>query len=393
MASEMMMKKLGLLCADDFIDLDKNIIQNIFTNHFQELLEDPEIIQKPLRSCVFSNVERMVKCRTPEAGFSLFECPHCHDFKIVPHSCKSKFCNSCGVKYAAQRADTIKSIVLDCPHRHVVLTIAEKLRQFFQYDRKLLNLLFSAAADTLNHIFDSFGKKDDHFKPAFIIILHTFGRDLKWNPHVHILLADGYVDEANVFHRLKFISYTALRKRWMTTLLYALRDNIGDKYKLMLKKITNILYKKYDNGFYVYAPPTKYKNVDDTVDYVVRYVGRPVMAQSRITDYDLVNKTVSYWYGRHEDGVRVDICESVIDFMKKLILHVPDDQFKMIRYYGVYASVKKKARALVKVMTQRLFRASLFKKNWRDFLIHTFHHDPLLCKCGHNMEFLECYVL
>ena len=55
MASEMMMKKLGLLCADDFVDLDKNIIQNIFTNHFQELLEDPEIIQKPLRSCVFSN--------------------------------------------------------------------------------------------------------------------------------------------------------------------------------------------------------------------------------------------------------------------------------------------------------------------------------------------------
>ena len=160
----------------------------------------------------------------------------------------------------------------------------------------------------------------------------------------------------------------------------------------MLKKITNILYKKYDNGFYVYAPPTKYKNVDDTVDYVVRYVGRPVMAQSRITDYDPVNKTVSYWYERHEDGVRVDICESVIDFMKKLILHVPDDQFKMIRYYGVYASVKKKARALVKVMTQRLFRASLFKKNWRDFLIHTFHHDPLLCKCGHYMEFLECYV-
>ncbi|WP_416327818.1 transposase [[Eubacterium] hominis] len=273
------------------------------------------------------------------------------------------WCNSCGVKYASQRADTIKSIVLDFPHRHVVLTIADKLRQFFQYDRNLLNLLFSAATDTLYKIFDSFGKKDDHFKAAFIITLHTFGRDLKWNPHVHILLADGYIDEANVFHRLKFISYTALRKRWMTTLLYALRDHIDDKYKYLLKRITNILYKKYDNGFYVYAPPTKYKNVDDAVDYVVRYVGRPVMAQSRITDYDPVNKNVSYWYERHDDGVRVDVCESVIDFMKKLILHISDNQFKMIRYYGIYASVKRKTRSLVKVMTQRLFRAPLFKKN------------------------------
>ena len=86
------------------------------------------------------------------------------------------------------------------------------------------------------------------------------------------------------------------------------------------------------------------------------------MAQSCITEYDPVNKTVSYWYERHEDSVRVDVCESVIDFMKKLILHVPDDQFKMIRYYGVYAAVKKKTRALVKVMTQRLFRSSFQKK-------------------------------
>ncbi|WP_416327817.1 transposase zinc-binding domain-containing protein, partial [[Eubacterium] hominis] len=92
LASEMMMKKLVLLCEDDFVDLNKNIIQKIFTNHFSELLEDPEIIQKPLRPCVYSNVERMVKCRASDAGFSLFECPHCHDFKIVPHSCKSKFC-------------------------------------------------------------------------------------------------------------------------------------------------------------------------------------------------------------------------------------------------------------------------------------------------------------
>lgn len=47
MASEKMMKTFGLLCSDDFVDLDKNIIQNIFTKHFQELLGDPEIKKKP----------------------------------------------------------------------------------------------------------------------------------------------------------------------------------------------------------------------------------------------------------------------------------------------------------------------------------------------------------
>lgn len=392
LASDKLMRTLSLLCPDDFVDLDKNIIQNMFINHFQDLLNDAEIVKKPLRPCVISNVERMIKCRTHEAGFSLFECPHCHEFKIVPHSCKSKFCNSCGVKYAAQRADFIKSMVLDCPHRHVVLTIHDKLRQFFQYDRSLLNLMFSAAADTLFNIFGNMGKKDEHFTPGFIITLHTFGRDLKWNPHVHILLADGYTDNAGVFHKLSFISYTALRKRWMTTILYALRDHMPDKMSSLYKRVMNYIFYKCKDGFYVYAPPTKYKCVDDAVDYVVRYVGRPVMAQSRITEYDEEKKMVSYWYERHDDGVRVDVKESVIDFMKKLILHIPDDQFKMIRYYGFYASVKKKERKLIKYATQRLFRPKLFKHNWRDLLIHTFHKDPLLCHCGHTMVFLECYV-
>lgn len=166
-SSEMLMKKLSLLCDDDFVDLDKNIIQKMFTDHFSDLLNDPEIIQKPLCPCILSNIEHMVECWTPDVWFSLFECPHCYDFKIVPHSYKSKFRNSCGVKYSAQRADFIKSIVLDCPHRHVVLTIAEELWQLFQYDRKLLNLMFFAASDTLYKIFDSFGKKGNHFKPAF----------------------------------------------------------------------------------------------------------------------------------------------------------------------------------------------------------------------------------
>lgn len=82
------MKTLGLLCFDDFVDIDKNIIQNIFIDHFQELLDDFETKQKPLHPYLISNIERMIKYRTQEADFSLFEYFHCHDFKIVSHYCK-----------------------------------------------------------------------------------------------------------------------------------------------------------------------------------------------------------------------------------------------------------------------------------------------------------------
>lgn len=53
------------------------------------------------------------------------------------------------------------------------------------------------------------------------------------------------------------------------------------------------------------------------------------MFQSRIMNYNPVNKTISYWYERLDDGgVRVDVYETAVDFMKKLIPHIPDENLK-----------------------------------------------------------------
>ncbi|MDD3361762.1 MAG: transposase [Hespellia sp.] len=33
--------------------------------------------------------------------------------------------------------------------------------------------------------------KSESFTLGFICVLHTFGRDLKWNPHIHCLISEG----------------------------------------------------------------------------------------------------------------------------------------------------------------------------------------------------------
>ena len=33
--------------------------------------------------------------------------------------------------------------------------------------------------------------KSKNFSPGFIMVLHTFGRDLRWNPHIHCLISEG----------------------------------------------------------------------------------------------------------------------------------------------------------------------------------------------------------
>ena len=56
------------------------------------------------RPCILDNVERSLLCHTCYLGFDQFECPDCDNWNIIPHSCHSRFCNACGVKYAKQLA-------------------------------------------------------------------------------------------------------------------------------------------------------------------------------------------------------------------------------------------------------------------------------------------------
>ena len=69
-------------------------------------------------------------------------------------------------------------------HRHCVFTIDEELRHFFLEDRTLLDCLFSAVRSCVLRMFHK-DNLSEQFTPGFICVLHTFGRDLKWNPHIH----------------------------------------------------------------------------------------------------------------------------------------------------------------------------------------------------------------
>lgn len=74
---------------------------------------------------------------------------------------------------------------------------------------------------------------------------------------------------------------------------------------------------------------------DIAIKYISRYLGRPVIATTRIDDYD--GDSVTFHYQRHKDHKIITECIPVIDFIKRLIVHIPDKYFKMVRYYGIYA--------------------------------------------------------
>nr|WP_308743538.1 transposase [uncultured Anaerocolumna sp.] len=149
------------------------------------------------------------------------------------------------------------------------------------------------------------------------------------------------------------------------------------------------MYTKHSNGFYVRAKPNSC-TPDKTIKYITRYLGRPVIASSRIDDYD--GDTVTFHYTRHENHKLITERVPALDFIKRLIVHIPEKHFKMLRYYGIYAKHYKQEKNLRKCFSneQRKFLRSLL--DWQKSIILSFGYDPLKCpKCGTSMLVLEVY--
>ncbi len=356
-----------------------NILQSIFTDYYEHI-----IYELHPRPAVTENVTKMIHCGDPAYGGAMYGCPHCGELKFVPFRCKSRFCPSCGNKYNQMRSFHMSCKLISCIHRHCVFTIPEELRSYFLKDRSLLNCLFQAVRDVVLRMFAKMNKSEN-FTPGFICVLHTFGRDLKWNPHIHALISEGATGNITPWRIVKHFDYTFLRNAFRKVLLDLLTEKLGPSFK----KVKNEMYTKHANGFYVRAKPNSC-TPDITLKYISRYLGRPVIATSRIDNYD--GENVTFHYTRHEDDKTIEECIPALDFIQRLIIHIPEKHFKMLRYYGIYAKHHIHEKNLRKCISleKRGFLRSLL--DWRNSILLSFGYDPLHCpKCKTSMLVLEVY--
>lgn len=123
--------------------------------------------------------------------------------------------------------------------------------------------------------------------------------------------------------------------------------------------------------------------------YVARYTGRPAITVSRIISYNGIK--VKFWYIRHEDNKRVEEEIDVFEFIKRLIVHIPEKHFKMVRYYGIYARNNKKKNTFYKLIDEKIKEQNKKLRKWEYRIMKSFGVDPLKCKCGALMKFKDIY--
>ena len=389
------------------------------------------------REVILDNVQRTLLCKTPYLGYDAYDCNTCDNWIWLFRHCHSRFCSSCGIKLQKILATKAEVMCIDVKHRHIVFTIPEEYRQLFRKDRGALDLLFIASRNTLMKIFNNslfnkikrskgtisnpkdnlylFRNYDNLNVFGEIATLHTFGRDLKWNPHIHALVPELIYDSKhNIVKHINHFNYESLRKTWQYEVNRLLLNRFGNK----LKPLINNSYKKQDNGFYVYAKADisdkddgKYtnninnsKNVKGCVNYMMRYAGRPVMAENRLILYDRLSDEVVWHYTDHTTNETIRVYETGKQLLEKMIIHIPDKHFRMVRYYGFYNNKchdtldkinellgKQKGKYLSYLEKKKVLKAKLDKLKFRTQIADTYNRDIFKCKCGGIFEFVYTY--
>ena len=109
------------------------------------------------------------------------------------------------------------------PYRHIILTVSDKLWKYFEGNAKMQKLMLDTAGDVMKEIVQKFNPKRKKAQPGIIMVLHPFGRDLKTNMHVHMLMTEGGLASNGEWIEMPYIDYKIIRKKWQYGILKAMK--------------------------------------------------------------------------------------------------------------------------------------------------------------------------
>ena len=302
-------------------------IGQIIRDHGGEFLSSHNVVT-PVRRAF----GHMALCRTSALGGHVEVCPECGDMHISYNSCRDRHCPKCQNKEREQWIDFRREEIIPVKYFHVVFTGPACLHSIAMAHQAIFyDCMFKAAWATIKAFADSRG-----LLAGMTSILHTWGSNLFYHPHIHCIVPGGGVDNSGVWHHLKgckncdfLFPVRAMSDkfygRFMALLTRKLKENdviISQEVRRYCKETPWVVYSK---------PPAK--GVNQVLEYIARYAYRVAITNSRILD--VTNSHISYDYKDYRSGGKHKVKTETIDtFLNSLSQHILPDRFVRIRHYG-----------------------------------------------------------
>ncbi len=334
-------------------------------------------------------VIRAIKnCRSGTYGHHILSCPDCGENIILNNSCRNRHCPVCQDKAREKWLSKRKEELLDVPYFHLVFTLPHLLNPLaYKYKKIVFDVLFKS----VNRTIEIFAEDPKWLgaQSGAIAILHTWGQNLSFHPHIHLVMpAGGFIKDTGEWlntHPRFFAPVKALSIVFKEIFLKKLSKEF-QKQKISYNK--NVILQVQKKKWVVFAQKP-FKKPEYVINYLGNYTHRVAISNYRIIKVE--NGKVHFWYKDYRiNGNRKVMVLTQIEFIRRFLQHVLPDNFYKIRYFGFLSNRYRKenifiARLAIAQNQEKVFIDKTFENKLTEF-IEKITSNPYPCpKCGGKM--------
>lgn len=283
-------------------------------------------------------MQAIERCRTPTMGGHVYICDACGETHYLYHSCRNRHCPKCQNDKAYRWLETQKAMLLPVPYFLLTFTLPAELRPIARRNQRLIyGLLFRASAEAMQKL-----AQDKRFiggQMGMVGVLHTWGRNLAYHPHIHYLVPGGGLTDDG--------TWTPSRANFLLP-VHALSRLVRAKFRDALRKADPTCFAAvppaaWEKDWVVHSQPVG--RGEHALKYLAPYIFRVAIGNKRILK--LADGKVTFRY-RPTDTATLTTCTlPALEFIRRFLQHVLPRGFVKVRYYGFLShSLRRKLAAI-----------------------------------------------
>ncbi len=271
------------------------------------------------------------QCRTEALGGQVYRCPQCEQLQYSYHSCRNRHCPKCQTEKAQDWLEKQQDLLLPVPYFLLTFTLPAAFNQVARAHQRLFyDLLFKTSAAATQQLAQEPRWMGSQI--GMVGVLHTWGRNLAYHPHIHYLVpAGGWKDMEHCWVPARhnfLLPVCALSRVFRAKLRQALRGS--DCY---LRIPANV----WQQDWVVHCEGVG--SGLNALKYLAPYIFRVALSNNRLLK--LESDRVTFRYRDTETGADKRCSLGVEEFMHRFLQHVLPKSFVKVRYYGFFAATQR----------------------------------------------------
>lgn len=303
-------------------------------------------------------LQLLADCGTGRLGSASYRCAQCAaDGRAAIHhtnaSCGNRHCPGCQTANNGAWCVEQTKKLLPCEYFFVTFTIPSELRRFVRSNQEVCyRAMFDAAAFALQTVLahERFCGADT---VGFTSVLHTFGRDLNYHPHVHVIVPGGGIqracDQPAASSGPSGSSTQTGERRPGGGMSDGAWKSTRPGFLAPVKLLSKLFRMEFERRLREQLSATDFPSAEDfrrefvsdveavgdgvaTLKYLSRYVFRTAITNNRIVS--LSNNAVTFTYRKSGEQRDRLMTLPVFEFLRRFLQHVLPRRLQKIRHYG-----------------------------------------------------------